>query len=117
MIRLRGLLTETGVQRDKDAKINTETVGSAIDRLSIMALRLYHYREQLQRHNADPKHLDEVTHRVALCEQQHGDLTLSLQQLLDDLFSGRKQHRTYRQLKMYNDPTLNPAIYEGDQEQ
>ncbi|MDA7865007.1 DUF4254 domain-containing protein [bacterium] len=114
---IAGLLTETGVQRDKDAKINTETVGSAIDRLSIMALRLYHYREQLQRHNADPKHLDEVSHRVALCEQQHGDLTLSLQQLLDDLFFGRKQHRTYRQLKMYNDPTLNPAIYEGDQEQ
>ena len=106
------LLIEADVLQRKDAPINTETVGSVIDRLSIMALRLYHYQEQLQRSNVDPTHHDEVTLRINLCEQQHSDLSLSLQDLLNDLFSGVKQHKTYRQLKMYNDPTLNPAIYE-----
>ena len=85
-----------------------------IDRLSIMSLRIYHYHEQRQRSDADLKHHEQVTQRLELCEQQHSDLSLALQQLIDDLFSGVKQHKTYRQLKMYNDPALNPSIYEAD---
>ena len=91
--------------------INTETAGSAMDRLSIMALRLYHYREQADRQGIDGDQRSKVLERIALCEQQHADLSHSLQALIDDLFGGRKQHRTYRQMKMYNDPSLNPAIY------
>ncbi|MEL6109886.1 MAG: DUF4254 domain-containing protein [Planctomycetota bacterium] len=94
-----------------DARINTETAGSAIDRLSIMSLRLYHYREQLERVDADGEHLNKVASRIDLCEQQHSDLSQSLTELLEDIFDGRKQHRTYRQMKMYNDPSLNPEIY------
>ena len=111
---ISAILTESGVRQSEDAKINTETVGSVIDRLSIMSLRIYHYHEQRQRSDADLKHHEQVTQRLELCEQQHSDLSLALQQLIDDLFSGVKQHKTYRQLKMYNDPALNPSIYEAD---
>ena len=111
---ISAILTESGVRQIEDAKINTETVGSVIDRLSIMSLRIYHYHEQRQRSDADSKHHEQVTQRLELCEQQHSDLSLALQQLIDDLFTGVKQHKTYRQLKMYNDPALNPSIYEAD---
>ena len=110
------LLCQAGIQADSDAPINTETPGSAIDRLSIMALRLYHYREQMDREDADAEHSQRVAERIALCQQQHGDLSHSLQQLLSDIFAGKKQHKTYRQMKMYNDPTLNPAIYRAGQQ-
>ncbi|MCH1497190.1 MAG: DUF4254 domain-containing protein [Rubripirellula sp.] len=104
-------LAEQGASAPSDAPINTETAGSAIDRLSIMSLRLYHYREQLERDDVNSEHREKVEQRIALCEQQHHDLSSSLQQLINDLFAGVKQHRTYRQMKMYNDPSLNPAIY------
>ena len=108
---LSEMIAGAGVVAPEDAPINTETPGSAIDRLSIMALRLYHYREQAAREDADQQHRGKVAERVALCEIQHRDLSCSLRALLEDLFAGRKQHRTYRQMKMYNDPSLNPAIY------
>jgi hypothetical protein len=106
-------LTQAGISPAVDAPINTETAGSAIDRLSIMALRLYHYREQLEREDIDDQHREKVAQRIALCEQQHADLSHSLQELLDAIFAGRKRHKTYRQMKMYNDPSLNPAIYQS----
>ena len=105
------MLCHAGVMPADQAPMNTETPGSAIDRLSIMALRMYHYREQLQRESADEQHRAMVAQRIALCEQQHRDLSQSLQELLNDQFAGRKQHKTYRQMKMYNDPSLNPEIY------
>lgn len=111
---LSEMLSEAGVAAPQSAPINTETAGSAIDRLSIMALRLYHYREQLSRADADEQHRAKVAERIALCEVQHRDLSRSLQELLEDLFAERKQHRTYRQMKMYNDPSLNPAIYQTE---
>ncbi len=108
------LLCQAGVMPAADSTINTETAGNAIDRLSIMALRLYHYREQFERDDIDAEQREKVNARILLCEQQHADLSHSLQQLLDDLFAGRKRHKTYRQMKMYNDPSLNPAIYGSD---
>ncbi len=95
------------------AKQNTETVGSAIDRLSIMALRLYHYREQLDRTGADEHHLAKVRERIALCEDQRRDLSRSLDELLHAILSGERVHKTYRQMKMYNDPSLNPYLYQA----
>lgn len=109
-------LCEAGVNPGEGVRINTETPGSAIDRLSIMALRLYHYREQAERSDASPEHRKTVADRISLCEQQHADLSRSLQQLLDDIFEGKIQHKTYRQMKMYNDPTLNPQIYQSGQQ-
>ncbi|QDV13623.1 hypothetical protein CA51_35140 [Rosistilla oblonga] len=109
------LLAQQGVETAEDAPINTETSGSAIDRLSIMSLRLYHYEEQLERDDASDAHRELVTQRIALCQQQQADLSNSLKELLVDLFAGRKAHRTYRQMKMYNDPTLNPYLYAAKQ--
>lgn len=108
------LIIESGIDVSQDAPINTETPGSVIDRLSIMALRIYHYREQHERSNVNSAHRNGVFQRLELCEAQHTDLSHALQQLLDDLFTGLKQHRIYRQMKMYNDPDLNPEIYASD---
>lgn len=105
------LLAESEVQPNEAARINTETPGSAIDRLSIMSLRLYHYVEQLERNDIDSEHQQKVEDRIQLCRQQQSDLSNSLKELLDDIFAGRKRHKTYRQMKMYNDPTLNPYLY------
>ena len=108
--QIGALLAEKG---DKvDAPINTETPGSAIDRLSIMAIRLYHLDEQTRRTNVTAEHVASVQRKIAVCMMQHAHLSQSLNELLGDLFAGRKRHMTYRQFKMYNDPTLNPYLYE-----
>lgn len=104
-------LARRAIQPRDDAKLNTETPGSAIDRLSIMALRIYHLEEQLERQDVDQTHFDKVSHRLAVCRLQFADLAQSLTELLDDIYHGRKRHRTYRQMKMYNDPSLNPYLY------
>ena len=91
--------------------LNTETPGSAIDRLSILALRLYHLEEQFKRTDAGEAHKQDVQLKINIGKLQHRELSQSLRELLADLFAGRKRHRTYRQLKMYNDPTLNPYLY------
>ena len=96
---------------DESTPLNTETPGSAIDRLSIMALRIYHLREQLERTDVDQQHQEKVENKLAVCLMQQADLSQSLQELLNDIFAGKKRHRTYRQNKMYNDPTLNPYLY------
>jgi hypothetical protein len=90
---------------------NTETLGSTIDRLSILALRIYHLIEQRDRPEATAEHRQTVGGKLAIALAQREDLSRAAQQLADDLFSGRKRHKTYRQLKMYNDPTLNPYLY------
>lgn len=105
------ILDENEVQLDETVRINTETPGSVIDRLSILALRIYHLEEQLDREDVDQQHLDKVRHRIAVCCLQQDELSNELQLLLDDMLAGRVRHRTYRQLKMYNDATLNPYLY------
>jgi hypothetical protein len=93
------------------AAANTETPGSVVDRLSILALRIYHYREQLERSEVTPDHKSRTRDRLTTCLEQHADISESLAQLLDDIYAGRKALKLYRQLKMYNDPTLNPYLY------
>lgn len=97
-----------------DAKQCTETPGSAIDRLSIMALRLYHYNEQLLRPNVDEDHITMVQSRIALCLEQRHDLSYALTTLLSDIVASVCIHKTYRQMKMYNDPSLNPYLYNSN---
>lgn len=106
-------LEVNGVSPKPDAKLNTETPGSAVDRLSIMSLRLYHYEEQLQREDVDQDHLARMQARIALCQEQRHDLSRSLSELLEEIQAGTKMHKTYRQMKMYNDPTLNPYLYKA----
>lgn len=105
-------LERRSIQPLSTAKLNTETPGSAMDRLSILALRIYHLDEQLQRTDVDQSHRDKVMTRLAICRLQRDELSNSLRELLADIYAGLKQHRTYRQFKMYNDPTLNPYLYD-----
>ncbi|MCA9262511.1 MAG: DUF4254 domain-containing protein [Planctomycetales bacterium] len=95
-----------------NAPLNTETPGSAIDRLSILALRLYHLDEQLRRTDAGVEHLASVRSKLQIGLRQQADLSQSLGQLLQEIYAGRKRQQTYRQMKMYNDPQLNPYLYE-----
>ena len=101
----------TDLQADDHAPLNTETPGAAIDRLSILALRIYHMQEQAARRDASEEHRRKVEQRLVILHEQHGDLSQSLSQLLDDIFAARKRLKVYRQFKMYNDPSLNPRIY------
>lgn len=105
------MLGEAGAKPAADAKLNTETPGSAMDRLSIMSLRIYHLEEQLERTDVDQTHVDRVRQRFERCCIQQKDLSHSLVELLTDLAAGRKMLKVYRQMKMYNDPTLNPYLY------
>lgn len=107
------ILDSLAVVAKQDATMNTETLGSVIDRLSIMSLRIFHYREQLERPGMDAAHQQKVAERLSICQQQIADLTVSLEELIRNILSGEKRHRTYRQLKMYNDPSLNPWIDGG----
>ncbi|XZE56734.1 DUF4254 domain-containing protein [Planctomycetaceae bacterium SH139] len=91
--------------------LNSETPGSVIDRLGILTLRIYHLREQHEREEIDDKLRASIEQKLIVCQQQQQDLAIALKQLLDDLCQGRKRHKTYRQLKMYNDPNLNPFLY------
>jgi len=108
-------IVERNVITAQDTPLNTETPGSVIDRLSILTLRIYHLEEQTQRDDASAELLESVEHKLAMALVQLDELTLSLSQLLDDVFNGRKRHRTYRQMKMYNDPSLNPYLYQARQ--
>lgn len=104
-------LESRGVVASAEARLNTETVGSVIDRLSILALRIYHLEEQRDRADASEEHRANVTRKLAVALAQHDDLSQSGQELVEDILAGRKRHKTYRQMKMYNDPAMNPYLY------
>ena len=105
------MLSTGGFRATEDAKLNTETPGSACDRLSIMSLRVFHLEEELARQETDSAHQEKVQQRLARCHLQQADLSQSLGELLEEIFAGRKLLKVYRQMKMYNDPTLNPELY------
>jgi len=105
------MLGDAGVRPGADARQHTETPGSVIDRLSIMSLRMYHMQEQIDRDDADRTHREKAQAKLQLCQEQYGDLSRSLELLLEDLFTGRARLKVYRQMKMYNDPTMNPYLY------
>jgi hypothetical protein len=82
-----------------------------IDRLSILALKIYHTKEEAERKDAPPGHADRNRERLAILEEQRDDLAECLDALWRETVEGARRFKLYRQLKMYNDPTLNPAIY------
>jgi hypothetical protein len=108
-----GYLVEERIAPSTDAGQNTETIGAAIDRLSILALRIYHLAEQCARRDVDDQHRTQVGQKLSICQEQRSDLAVSLAELIDAVCGGRKRHKTYRQLKMYNDPALNPYLYQA----
>ncbi len=91
--------------------LNSETPGSVVDRLSIASLKIWHMREQAERKDADEAHRAKCRDRLAVLARQRDDLAGSLARLLEDLRERRLRLQVYRQFKMYNDPTLNPAVY------
>ncbi len=92
-----------------DARLNTETPAWAIDRLSILALKVYHF--QIEANRGDDAHRAKCQAKLDTLLTQRADLTTAIDQLLDDLAAGRRQMKLYRQMKMYNDPSLNPMLY------
>lgn len=93
------------------ATINTESPAWALDRLSILALKLWHMREQAERTDASAEHIDRCRAKLDVLLEQRQDLSLAIDQLLDDIAAGRKYMKVYRQMKMYNDPATNPVLY------
>jgi hypothetical protein len=110
---LSDALAAQSILADPNGPINTETPGSAVDRLSIIALRIYHLDEQAARVDASDEHRRNVARKAAICRLQRDELARSLGELLAEIAAGRKRHRTYRQFKMYNDPALNPYLYQA----
>jgi hypothetical protein len=93
------------------AELNSESAGLMIDRLSILALKIFHTEEEIDRPNAPSGHQNRNRQRFTLLTEQRSDLVACLDQLWADVLAGKRRFKIYRQLKMYNDPTLNPAIY------
>ena len=97
-----------------DARLNTESPAWAVDRLSILALKIYHMQEQVDRTDASPEHIAKCQAKLAVLLEQQKDLSLAIDQLLEDIEAGRKYMKVYRQMKMYNDPATNPVLYKGE---
>ncbi|MFA6593502.1 MAG: DUF4254 domain-containing protein [Bacteroidales bacterium] len=93
------------------ARVNTETPAWSIDRLSILALKIFHMREQASRPDASPEHLQKCSDKLNVLLMQREDLTKSIDELLEDFASGKKIMKVYKQMKMYNDPSMNPVLY------
>jgi hypothetical protein len=94
-----------------DARLNTESPAWAVDRLSILALKIYHMKEQVDRKDASPEHIAKCQAKLDVLLEQQEDLSLAIDQLLEDIQAGRKYMKVYRQMKMYNDPSTNPILY------
>ena len=94
-----------------EARINTETPAWAIDRLSILALKIYHMEREVMRNDVDQAHLDACRKKLDVLLAQRVDLSTAIEELIDDIEAGRKYMKTYKQMKMYNDPSLNPVLY------
>lgn len=94
-----------------DAAINTESPAWAIDRLSILALKIYHMQAEVNRTTASAEHIIACTEKLAVLLEQKKDLSIAIDALLQDIANGTKYMKVYKQMKMYNDPALNPVLY------
>lgn len=99
------------VKAQPDARLNTESPAWAVDRLSILALKIYHMQEQTERTDASEDHLNRCRAKLSVLLEQQVDLSTAIDQLLEDYAEGRKVMKVYRQMKMYNDPSTNPILY------
>ena len=95
----------------KEATLNTETPAWAVDRLSILALKIYHMQLEAARQDATEAHRAQCRAKLEVLLEQRKDLSAAIDRLLDDIAAGRKYMKLYKQMKMYNDPELNPVLY------
>ena len=100
-----------GVKPLPDATINTESPAWAIDRLSILAVKIYHMRAEVERPEASAEHKARCAAKLDVLLEQRTDLSQAIDTLLDDIAAGRKYMKVYRQMKMYNDADTNPVLY------
>ncbi|MBP1613163.1 MAG: hypothetical protein H6Q13_611 [Bacteroidetes bacterium] len=94
-----------------DATINTESPAWAVDRLSILALKIYHMQQEVDRKDSTEEHLNQCQIKLNILLEQRVDLSSAIDQLIADIESGKKYMKVYKQMKMYNDPALNPVLY------
>ena len=99
------------VEPRPDARLNTETPAWAIDRLSILALKIYHMAREAERTDVDDEHRAACRKKLDVLLSQQVDLSRAIEELIEDIEAGRKYMKTYKQMKMYNDPALNPVLY------
>lgn len=101
------------VEKQSNAGINTETPAWAVDRLSILALKIYHMQQETLRSDASAEHIKSCSDKLNVLLTQRKDLSGAIDELLADIEAGRKYMKLYKQMKMYNDPALNPVLYKG----
>ena len=105
----------SNVSPKPDAKVNTESPAWALDRLSILILKIYHMKEESIREDVSEQHRTTCNEKLQVLLEQQKDLSESIYQLLEDLSKGKKKMKVYKQMKMYNDETLNPVLYKKDE--
>ena len=105
----------SNVNPKTDAKVNTESPAWALDRLSILILKIYHMKEESLRKDVSEQHRNTCNEKLQVLLEQQKDLSESIDQLLEDLSKGEKKMKVYKQMKMYNDETLNPVLYKKDE--
>jgi hypothetical protein len=106
-------LAARGIVAAATALAATETPGAAIDRLSILELRRYHMREQIERRDASQEHRAKAAARMVVLDEQRNHLIQATDRLLAEIYAGSRPLRLFRQMKMYNDPTMNPYLYKS----
>lgn len=94
-----------------DARMNSETPAWLLDRMSILLLKIFHMKEQTQRMDATEQHLAKCREKLMVLEEQKEDMRKAFDELIEDISNGRRRFKVYRQMKMYNDATLNPMLY------
>ncbi len=109
---LVNVLSRENVKTTDQTELNSETPGSMIDRLSVNALKIYHMNEEIQREDAAEIHRKKCFGKLSILQEQREDLGQCLDKLLVDLSTGKKRLKVYQQMKMYNDESLNPVLYQ-----
>jgi hypothetical protein len=100
-----------GVATRPGARMNSETPAWLLDRMSILMLKIYHMREQTERINAGQDHLDRCRRKLEVLMEQKNDMRTAYDELIEDIKAGNRKFKVYRQMKMYNDASLNPMLY------
>jgi hypothetical protein len=102
------------IQTEQSAVLNTESPAWAIDRLSILVLKIWHMRVETERADVASEHLTSCSEKLSVLLEQQTDLSLAIDQLLADYQEGKRKMKVYKQMKMYNDPSLNPSLYKNE---
>ena len=103
------------IQPLESARLNTESIAWVLDRISILCLKLFHMKEQTERDEADETHLNKCKLKYSVLLEQEKDMIQSYDELLEDIEAGKRYVKVYRQMKMYNDQSLNPVLYRNQE--